>query len=399
MSISTPDAASIKAVNLVSLGADTHQGDMNQHFVPLSFTQTAGGLNVTVPSASAYAPPGYYMVFLVNGNGVPSTASMVQIMANPPAAPAAPTGVTATGGNTSATVYWTAPSDCGSPITSYTITPSANGVAQTPTVITGNPPATSATITGLTNGTPYTFTVSATNAVGTGPVSAPSAAVTPSPSLTPAFVQAASNHVGGSSSVTVTPTNAITSGNRIVVEVGVWNSSHATTSSVTDSAGNHYVELTHFTAPDGTEQSVWTAQITAGGGTKPAIKATPTSAADVGMAVLEYSGLSTVADATVVDQQSHASGVTSGAATVRSGATPATTSAGELALGFYADSGFGDTLTADTGYTKRIGVAPTGDMELFAEDSIVGTGAVPNAGVGTGSGTDWLMSTIVLKHG
>ena len=36
--VSTPDASSITAVNLVSLGTDTHQMDMNQHFVPLSFT-------------------------------------------------------------------------------------------------------------------------------------------------------------------------------------------------------------------------------------------------------------------------------------------------------------------------------------------------------------------------
>src|SRR5258708_31919951 len=34
MNISTPDAANIGAVNLVSFGADTHQSDMDQHFVP-----------------------------------------------------------------------------------------------------------------------------------------------------------------------------------------------------------------------------------------------------------------------------------------------------------------------------------------------------------------------------
>ena len=89
-----------------------------------------------------------------------------------PTAPAAPTGVTATAGNGSATVSWTAPSsNGGSAITSYTVTPFIGSTAQTPVTVTGSPPATSTTVTGLTNGTSYTFTVSATNAIGTGPAS------------------------------------------------------------------------------------------------------------------------------------------------------------------------------------------------------------------------------------
>ena len=93
--------------------------------------------------------------------------------------PGAPSGVSATAGNGSASVSWTAPSSGGSAITSYTVTPYIGSAAQTPVTVSGSPPATTATVTGLTNGTSYTFTVSATNSVGTGPASSPSNAVTP----------------------------------------------------------------------------------------------------------------------------------------------------------------------------------------------------------------------------
>jgi len=48
----------------------------------------------------------------------------------------------------------------------------------------------------------------------------------------------------------VTPSAAITTGNRLVVLVGVWNNSGPTANSVTDSAGNTYVKLTQFKARD-----------------------------------------------------------------------------------------------------------------------------------------------------
>jgi hypothetical protein len=214
----------------------------------------------------------------------------------------------------------------------------------------------------------------------------------------PSFVQQVSAH-GRAASLAVTPGSAVTTGDRLVVEVGIWNSSGATASTVTDSAGNTYTELTHFKAPDNTEMSVWTAPITAGGGTKPAITVKPTSTADIGVAAVEYSGLSTAGGSSVVDVQSHAAGITTAAATVSSGATSATTGSNELVLGFYADSGFGDTLTAGTGYTSRVNVSHTSDMELLAEDQIAAQGATPAATVGTGANTDWLMATLVLNHG
>ena len=110
----------------------------------------------------------------------PVSASSNAVTPTAPTAPTAPSEVKAVAGNASATVNWTAPSsNGGSPITSYTITPYIGSAAQTPTTVSGNPPATNTAITGLTNGTNYTFTVTATNTYGTGPASTPSNAVTP----------------------------------------------------------------------------------------------------------------------------------------------------------------------------------------------------------------------------
>src|SRR2546429_682073 len=138
------------------------------------------------------------------------------------------------------------------------------------------------------------------------------------------FVQQVTAHGAGSAPRAVTMPSVPTAGNRLVVEVGVWNSSNATVGAVTDNAGDTFVKVLSFTASDHTELSVWTAPV-ATGGTKPTITAKATSAADLGVLALEYSGLSTVADATAVDVQAHNSGTTSGAATVSSGATPAAT--------------------------------------------------------------------------
>jgi hypothetical protein len=370
---------------------------MDQHFVPLTFTQAGNTLSITAPSAGSYAPPGHYMLFIVNANGVPAVAPIISV--TPPAtAPSAPTGLTASPVNGGAGVSWTAPDNGGATITSYTVTPYLGSVAQPATVVTGNPAAAHATVTGLANGTAYTFTVTATNFVGTSPASAASNAVTPTAQPAPAFVQQASGHSGTTSSLSVTLGSNTLTGDRLVVEAAIWSSGSATAQSVTDSAGDSFTELMHFKAADNTEQSVWSAPISASSTTPPTVTVTPTGKADVGTAVLEYSGLSTVADATVVDQSAHAVGKTgSGTPSVASGATLATTGASELAIGLYADSGFGDSLKPASGFTQRMNISPVDDMELLAEDQVVGSGATPNASVTTGASTYWLMSTVVLK--
>ncbi len=51
---------------------------MDQRLVGLSFTAGNGVLNVTAPPNGNIAPPGYYMLFILNSSGVPSTAVFVK---------------------------------------------------------------------------------------------------------------------------------------------------------------------------------------------------------------------------------------------------------------------------------------------------------------------------------
>ena len=78
-SVDTPDATSITAVTLVRLSAVTHAFNMNQRFLRLAFSQTPGGLTVTAPSGAKIAPPGHYMLFVLNAAGVPSIAPIVRL--------------------------------------------------------------------------------------------------------------------------------------------------------------------------------------------------------------------------------------------------------------------------------------------------------------------------------
>ena len=47
--------------------------------MPLSFTAGDGTLTVTAPANTNIAPPGYYMLFIVNSAGVPSVAPILSL--------------------------------------------------------------------------------------------------------------------------------------------------------------------------------------------------------------------------------------------------------------------------------------------------------------------------------
>ncbi|RKH18327.1 hypothetical protein D7V77_34330 [Corallococcus sp. CA041A] len=113
-----------------------------------------------------------FTVVAVNAVG-PSTPSQPSEPVTPAGRPSAPTGVVATAEVRGATLTWTAPEANGSPVTRYAVDvqPAVEGATVD---ITGE----QAHVTGLANGTPYTFTVRAWNAVGEGPASATSNAIT-----------------------------------------------------------------------------------------------------------------------------------------------------------------------------------------------------------------------------
>jgi hypothetical protein len=149
---------------------------------PAVFTNGDGGpataANLTRPFGVA-ATPADGFVFAEAGN---SRVRFVDAFSTitPATAPAAPTIGSATFGNASATVRWTAPpNDGGSTITGYLVRVLDGAGAQVGALHQADATATSLVVTGLTNGSSYQFQVAATNAAGTGPNSALSTVVVP----------------------------------------------------------------------------------------------------------------------------------------------------------------------------------------------------------------------------
>ena len=160
--VGTPDAASIAQVTLVRLSSVTHGFNESQRFNRLNFTIAGNGLNVTTPSGPRLAPPGYYMLFILNNNGVPSVSKLLRLQSpQVMPTPTAPTALKSTAINsTSVSLAWDDASDNEA---GFKVERSTDGLRFTQiALVPADSPAFSSA--NLTSGTKYFFRVRAYNA-------------------------------------------------------------------------------------------------------------------------------------------------------------------------------------------------------------------------------------------
>ncbi|MBI5040448.1 MAG: DUF1929 domain-containing protein [Gammaproteobacteria bacterium] len=80
LAIQSPQAAQIRWASLIGSAATTHSFDNNQRLVDLPILARSGGtVTAQVPDNPNLAPPGWYMLFLVDNDGVPSVAEWIRI--------------------------------------------------------------------------------------------------------------------------------------------------------------------------------------------------------------------------------------------------------------------------------------------------------------------------------
>jgi plastocyanin len=78
--VSTPTPAAIAEVVLMRPAAVTHAFNHNQRYVGCTITgSTASAVNATAPPDGNVAPPGYYLLFLVDHDRIPSVATWIRL--------------------------------------------------------------------------------------------------------------------------------------------------------------------------------------------------------------------------------------------------------------------------------------------------------------------------------
>jgi hypothetical protein len=302
--VSTPDAANISQAVLVRPGSSTHAFDFDQRQVSMSFTAGSGTLTVTAPPNGNIAPPGYYMLFILNSAGVPSVGSFVLLSSSGPAPTVSSlspnsgsvsggTAVTITGTNflAGATVSLGGTAATGVTVvssTSITATTPAQGAGAVSVVVT-NTDGQSGT---LANG--YTYT-------STNPVPSVTA-ITPN-----------SGPAGVGTAVTITGTNflagaTVSLGGTAATGVTVVSSTSITATTPAQGAGAVSVVVTNTDGQSGTLANGYTYTST---NPVPGVTAiTPNSGPAGGVTVVTITGTNFLAGVTVSFGGTVATGVT-----------------------------------------------------------------------------------------
>jgi hypothetical protein len=78
--ITSPQASYVTKVTLIRLSSVTHAFNESQQIYPVTFTKTTETtLTATTPPNGRKAPPGPYLLYILNGNGVPSVGRIVSV--------------------------------------------------------------------------------------------------------------------------------------------------------------------------------------------------------------------------------------------------------------------------------------------------------------------------------
>ena len=172
ITIPTPDAANISRVSLVKTGCQTHHYDTDMRLIWLPITNTiTNSVTVSAPINVNIAPPGYYMIHVLDGSFVPSTAQIIQIPGTGDQPPAKVTGLTVTRSSsaprTQLNLAWNANTE--PDLNHYNVyRGTVAGFPVTPgtTVPVATPTTNSYMNTGRTPGTTYYYRVAAVDNAG-----------------------------------------------------------------------------------------------------------------------------------------------------------------------------------------------------------------------------------------
>jgi hypothetical protein len=176
ITIPTPDAENITRVSLVKTGCTTHHYDTDMRLIWLPITSRGtNSVTVSAPINANIAPPGYYMIHVLSGSLITSTAKIIKIPgtgAGDTTPPAKVTGLSVTIASGSASssqlnLTWTANTE--PDLNHYNVyRGTTQGFAVTPGTTTpvATPTTNSYSDTGLTASTTYYYRVAAVDNAG-----------------------------------------------------------------------------------------------------------------------------------------------------------------------------------------------------------------------------------------